>query len=154
MPAIVELPGVDADHPSFEAAFDFLRSVDDRFSFFKDESEVSRMNRGEIDPHEYSDDLREILALADETRRASNGYFDVKKPEGSIDPSGIVKGWAIQRTADLLRSRGHENAYVEVAGDLQLYGTNEDNAPWRIGIRNPENRDENIKIVELPVAAQ
>lgn len=148
MPAIIELPGVAADDESFERAFGYLRSIDERFSTFRPESEISRINRGELPHDAWSDDMREIFALAADTKRESDGYFDIRRSDGIYDTAGIVKGWAIKNTADLLLARGHADIYVEVAGDIQTHGASEDGTPWKIGIRNPLARDEVVKVIE------
>ncbi len=82
----------DADMPAgvFDHAFDYLTHVDETFSTFKDTSEVSQLNRGDLTLAQASAELREILALAEQTRRETNGYFDVMRG-GVLNPSGIVK---------------------------------------------------------------
>jgi len=68
---------------------------------------------------------------------------------GQRDPSGLVKGWAIQAAADLLLNRQLTNFYIEAGGDIQVDGHNADDEAWRIGIRSPFHRDEVIKIVAV-----
>jgi thiamine biosynthesis lipoprotein len=88
------------------AAFRLLHEADARFSTYRPDSEVCRIDRGELSPAEASPDLREVLALADRAREATGGLFDVRLPGpdgGSrFDPSGIVKGWAAARAGELL----------------------------------------------------
>jgi len=93
-----------------------------------------------------SDDMNLIFELAEQTRRETNGYFDIHY-HGKIDPSGIVKGWAIYQAAHLLKRRGFEHFYVEAGGDIQTFGTNPDGRQWRIGIRNPFNPAEIVKLI-------
>ncbi|HEV3245374.1 MAG TPA: FAD:protein FMN transferase [Candidatus Paceibacterota bacterium] len=147
MPVTIEICDADASQAPLAKAFDYFRTVDERFSTYKKESEISRINRGEVSESQYSPEMKDILRLAEETRRLTDGYFEVKRSDGSIDPSGIVKGWAIQHAAQLLRSLGYNNIYVEAGGDIQTAGKNADGAEWRIGIRNPFNAQEIIKVV-------
>ena len=91
--------------------------------------------------------MREVLALAEKTRQETNGYFDVKKPDGSLDPSGIVKGWAIQHSAAQLLDMGYSNFYVDAGGDIQSHGVNPKGEPWSVGIRNPFNLKEIVKVI-------
>src|SRR5262249_6083390 len=63
--------------------------------------------------------------------------------------SGLVKGWAIQEAAAYLRARGLANFYVEAGGDVQTYGLNTQGKPWAVGIRNPFNWGEIIKVIHL-----
>jgi thiamine biosynthesis lipoprotein len=117
------------------------------FSTYKQTSEISRINTGEITESAYSSDVRTILALAEETREHTQGYFDIRTPDGSLDPSGIVKGWAINNVANLLRARGHTDFYVEAGGDIQTSGTALGGVEWSIGIRNPFKYSEIVKVL-------
>jgi len=147
MPVSVEISDASASRESLEKTFDYFRYVDRVFSTYKKDSEISRINRKELQPSEYSTDMQLIFDLAEESKRLTEGYFDIRTPEGIIDPSGIVKGWAINNAAELLRSLGHQNFYVEAGGDIQTSGKNADGKEWRIGIRNPFNRQQIVKVV-------
>ncbi len=142
MTARVAIAGDGADARDLEAVFDFFAEADRRFSPFIADSELCRLNRGEAP----SAAMLEILALAEESRAATKGYFDIRRPDGRIDTSGIVKGWAIKEGARLLRERGHENFAVEIGGDIQTSGVKEDGSDWLVGIRSPFG-DEVVKIL-------
>lgn len=133
--------------PALDAAFAYLVAVDERLSTYKEDSEISRMNRGEIKPDATSAEMREVLALAEKTKKETNGYFDIKNPGGHIDPSGIVKGWAILKTAALIREAGYENFMVNAGGDIATGGKNAEGKEWSVGIRNPFNVNEIVKVV-------
>lgn len=122
-----------------EKVFEYFRWVDETFSPFKNTSEVAKFNRGE----EYSDDLKEILRLAEDLKKETNGYFDVIRPDGKMDPSGIVKGWAIKNAADILRNLGYKRFFVDAGGDAEIVGN------FRWGIRNPFNVKEIVKVLNL-----
>ena len=147
MPVAVEITDASAPQTSLDKAFDYFRYVDNTFSTYKKDSEISRINRAELQPVEYSDDMKLIFELAEQTKKQSGGYFDTRTPDGQIDPSGIVKGWAINNVAELLRSLGHKNFYVEAGGDIQTSGKNSEGREWRIGIRNPFDRDQIVKVI-------
>ncbi|HUY05118.1 MAG TPA: FAD:protein FMN transferase [Candidatus Paceibacterota bacterium] len=132
---------------ALEAAFAYLASVDERFSTYKEESEISRINRGEIEPGEESEEMHEVFALAEKTKQETSGYFDIRRPDGLIDPSGVVKGWAIRNTAALIRAAGHENYMVNAGGDIAMSGKNMKGEEWSVGIRNPFNINEIVKVV-------
>ncbi len=147
MPVSVEIPDMSAARESLEEAFGYFIYVDRTFSTYKKDSEISRINRGEMQASEYSPDMKLIFSLAEETRRLTDGYFDIHTPDGTIDPSGIVKGWAINNAAGLLRSRGHRDFYVEAGGDIQTGGRNAEGSGWRVGIRNPFDRAQIVKVI-------
>lgn len=146
----VQDKAVTAD--DIETVFQYFTEVDARFSPFKPDSELSRLNRGELAPEALSLPMREILDLAERTRQQSGGYFDIMRPDGRRDPSGIVKGWAIKGAARLLSEMGFENFFVDAGGDIQAGGKNEAGGDWRVGIRSPFEPDTIVKIL-LPGAS-
>jgi thiamine biosynthesis lipoprotein len=58
-------------------------------------------------------------------------------------------GWAIHNASLILRKKGFKNFYVEIAGDIEVSGLNSEGKKWAIGIRNPFNKKENVKVVYL-----
>jgi FAD:protein FMN transferase len=147
MPIEIELVGEGATEHVLEDAFSYLVSVDERFSPYQDDSEVSRYARGELTDSELSEDLKEVLARAEEAKSATNGFFDIRRPDGRIDPSGIVKGWAIKNAAARVRAAGCDSFFVNAGGDIASSGTNAKGEPWSVGIENPFNRAEIVKVV-------
>jgi thiamine biosynthesis lipoprotein len=109
---------------------------------------VSRFNAGLLQPDELSPELAEVIRLSEETRALTGGYFDIKRDQG-IDPSGLVKGWAIQRAAAILRERGFVHFFVDAGGDVQANGCNQQGDPWRVGIRNPFDRTQIVKVLSI-----
>lgn len=130
-----------------EAVFDYLREVDQKFSTYKDSSEIEKINRDEIKKGDYSKEMKHILKLAEQTKKETDGFFDIKK-EGKLDPSGIVKGYAIFEGANILRKKGYKNFYLEIAGDVEIAGLKE-GKKWRVGIQNPFNPQEIVKVIYL-----
>lgn len=148
LPITVEIVDQSVEKNTFSKVFAYFKKVDNRFSTYKRESEISKINRGEIREEDYSADMKLIFEQAEKTKRETNGFFDIKH-FGKLDPSGIVKGWAIQNAADLLTSEGYKTFYVEAGGDIQVAGKNEEGKAWTVGIRNPFERNEIVKVVTL-----
>jgi thiamine biosynthesis lipoprotein len=149
MPVTVEIcdPGVSAS--DIDQVFDYFISIDNRFSTFKPDSEISRYNQKKLTYSQLSNDMKLVLKLCEDTKKATDGYFDIRRPDGTLDPSGLVKGWAILNAANLIKSWGFKNYYVDAGGDIQVNGLNSKGLPWVIGIRNPQNRHQNVKIVSI-----
>lgn len=146
MPITVEV----VDHISssdLEKVFKYFRNVDEKFSTYKDSSEIQQINRGRLAEDFYSDEMKEVLRLCEQTKQQTQGFFDIRTPNGDLDPSGLVKGWAIFHAAQILKSNGFQNFYIDAGGDIQPSGHNSEGRPWRIGIKNPLNEKEIIKIV-------
>ncbi len=149
MPITVEIVDVSAKKENFEKVFSYLKYVDGKFSTYKEESEISKINRKELDEKNWSTDMREVFSLSEKTNKESDGYFDIKTPEGKYDPSGLVKGWAIWNAAKIICNAGLRNFYVEAGGDIQTSGNNEKETPWSVGIRNPCNKKEIVKVIAI-----
>lgn len=143
MPIAVEISKSTNDksaNADIEKVFDYFRYVDEKYSPFKETSEVAKFNRGEKVSHE----MTKILELAQDLKNQTNGYFDIVRPDGKIDPSGIVKGWAIKNAANILKDLGYKKFYVDAGGDAEIVGKN-----WKWGIRNPFNKSEIVKVLKL-----
>ena len=110
-----------------ERVFAWLRWVDETFSPFREDSEISRLDRGELALGDAHPAVREVLARCERLRVATGGYFDVRAG-GKLDPCGLVKGWAVDRAAALLRGR----FCIDAGGDVLVRG-----GPWRVGVRHP-----------------
>jgi thiamine biosynthesis lipoprotein len=141
-------PWVPAD--AVAAFFAWLLAVDSRFSTYRADSQVSRLRRGEISVQETDDDFREVLALCDEVQVVSHGAFDVWRfSEEGLDPSGLVKGWSVDRGVEILRRAGARNFCVNAGGDVMAAGEPTDGQAWRVGIRHPHVGDRVAKVVAV-----
>lgn len=148
MPITVEVVDGSATEDALEAVFAYFEYVDRKFSTYKEDSEISLINQHAVRPDQFSEDMRTIFALAEETRQETNGYFDIAR-KGVYDPSGIVKGWAIDNAAKMLERAKFEDYYVEAGGDIQAVGRNSQGQKWRVGIRNPFNLNEIVKVLAV-----
>jgi thiamine biosynthesis lipoprotein len=117
-------------------AIAWLHRMDATFSPYRHDSEISRLARGELTVAGCAPEVREILGRCDRLREATGGCFSAYA-SGTLDPSGVVKGWAVERVAAMLRRAGSRNHSVNGGGDLRLTGGPEPDRPWRIGIADP-----------------
>jgi FAD:protein FMN transferase len=152
--------GVDLRDPevpasAVEAAFESLRRADARFSTYQPDSEVCRLSRGELTLAACSLELRQVLALAEQLRADSGGYFEVHghRADRGLDPSGVVKGWAVEEAAWILDAAGARNYAINAGGDVLVRGEPERGEPWRIGIRHPLQSDAVARVLELRTGA-
>ena len=146
MPVTVEIIDAAATKGTLAEIFSYFEYIDEKFSTYKESSEISSINRREITLEQASADMQTVFALADQTRQQTNGYFDIAR-NGIYDPSGLVKGWAIYNAAEILRRKKFENYYVDAGGDVQAAGKNSRGQDWRVGIRNPFDPNEIIKVL-------
>ncbi len=144
MPVIVEVCDVGFDETVLDRLFAWLRFVDETFSTYREDSEISRLNRGEIALADAQLSVRSVLRRCESLRRSTRGYFDVAAPMaglgGGVDPSGFVKGWAIEGAGRLLRRAGAENWCVNAGGDICLCGAPRGRDCWRVGVQHPVER--------------
>jgi FAD:protein FMN transferase len=121
---------------------DWLHHVDETFSTYKVTSPVSRLGLGELTLSDMTDEVLDVLALCEDLGEETGGAFDawsVPAPNGSrLDPSGVVKGWSIERAAELLEAWGAKNFCVNAGGDIAVRGNPDPGQPWRVGIRHPQ----------------
>ncbi|MFI5959940.1 FAD:protein FMN transferase [Cryptosporangium sp. NPDC051539] len=133
----------------------WLHWVDGTFSTYQPGSVVSRLSRGELTPDECPAEVREVLALVREASAATDGYF-TDAPHGFLDPTGLVKGWAIERASDLLAAAGSTAHSVNGGGDVQLVGSvsaDGPRRPWRVGIAHPLRPRRLIAVISAEDAA-
>jgi len=146
MPITIDV--VDEAAPdTLPSIFKYFRKIDECYSPYKTTSEVSKANGG-TPIERLSAEFRWILDLCAQTKSETMGYFDAYHGS-NLDPSGLVKGWAIQNAANQLRLKRHANFYIEAGGDVQIDGLNEDGKPWSLGIRNPFDTQTIVKHLAL-----
>jgi FAD:protein FMN transferase len=140
MPIVVDVRDVD-DPAALEAIFDWFRFVDRTFSTYIDDSEINRLNRGELALADAHADVQEVLGRCEELRVETNGYFDVRaEREDYIDPSGLVKGWSVDRAAAIAAELGFRNYAINAGGDMRLLGGALPAREWRVGIQHPTSK--------------
>jgi thiamine biosynthesis lipoprotein len=133
---------------ALNAVVGWLHHVDATFSTFKPNSPVSRLGRGEIDLVGCPAAVSDVLAACETLTEESSGYFTAR-PGGHLDPSGYVKGWAIERASEILREHGSSNHAVNGGGDVQCAGERAPGEPWRIGLSHPLQAGKLTAVVEL-----
>src|SRR5436190_18390695 len=95
MPITVDIPA-SQNEDDFNTIFELFRAIDNRFSPFKQESELSRFNGGQIVEEDLSAEMKEVIVACKKVLTDTNGYFSAWYKK-DLEPSGYVKGWAIAR---------------------------------------------------------
>jgi FAD:protein FMN transferase len=132
----------------------WLHDVDRRFSTYRPESEICRIDRGELDPAQAGADVREVLARCAALREQTGGAFD-ERAGGRLDPSALVKGWAVDRAADILESAGLTDFSLSAGGDVVVRGGALPEPVWRVGVQHPHDRQAialAIAVTDLAIA--
>jgi thiamine biosynthesis lipoprotein len=126
---------------AWAAVMGSLRDADRVFSTYREDSSVSRLGRGELTVDDCPPEVAEVLALGETARLESYGAFDVRRPDGHggtlLDPSGVVKGWAVQRAARHLESLRRTDVCLSAGGDMVCHVASADSPPWQVGVEDP-----------------
>ena len=162
MPVSVHVRGDAArtDHADecVAAVFDELRAVDGLFSPYSRDSEVSRIDRGELTGDAAHPLVRQVLDLCETARVRTGGAFDAYRSEGStdgrirFDPTGLVKGWAAERAAAHLARATGCDVSINAGGDVaaaQGSAGRDYGRGWRVGIEDPRDRSRILAVVSL-----
>jgi len=157
MPVSLALRGRHAGDRYGEAAWAralaVLHEADRVFSTYRADSFVSRLDRGEITVADCPSEVAEVLALGELARVQSHGAFDVRRPgpgDGQVlDPSGVVKGWAVQRAAAAFDALAGTDVCLSAGGDMVCRVAGPDSEPWWIGIEDPHDPSRVVAVVPL-----
>lgn len=169
MPIGIDVRDAGIDPSSLDGVFDWFRWVDATFSPYRPDSQVSLLNSGELTLAGVHPDVRTVLDRCEELRAATGGYFDIRTDHlpipvpsvsglfttSGLDPSGLVKGWSVDRAAQLLDEAGAHNYSINAGGDVRVQGGALPEPLWRIGIRHPIVSDKVatvIAVTDLAVA--
>ncbi|MFI1801968.1 FAD:protein FMN transferase [Streptomyces sp. NPDC020379] len=133
-------------------AVTWLHHVDALFSTYRPDSAICRLDRGETTVERCPAEVGEVLRLCAEAEALTRGWFSARAG-GRLDPSGLVKGWAVERAAAVLHEAGARNLCVNGGGDLRLHGEAAPGTPWRIGIADPTRPGRLLTVVTADVPA-
>ena len=129
----------DVAPDALDEVIGWLRFVDATFSTYLPDSEISRLRRAELTLAECTPDVVDVVQRCAELTACTGGYFDAGAGR-DLDPSGYVKGWAIERASDMLRAAGSKHHCVNGGGDVQCIGVPEPGRLWQVGIAHPLDR--------------
>jgi len=157
MPISLALRGrhVDDDRAdaAWEAALAELREVDRVFSTYRSDSSISRLDRGELALEDCPAEVAGVLAIAEQARVDSGGAFDVLRPgpdgQTRLDPSGVVKGWAVQRAAAVFEALEDTDFCLSAGGDMVCRTRQPESPGWRIGIEDPREPGRVVAVVPV-----
>lgn len=147
----VRAPGSPALAAALDAAEAVLHEADETFSSYREGSWISRLARREVRPRDLPPEVGEVLALCAEVEDLTDGWFTARwRGDGSLDPTGLVKGWAAERAARLLTARGFADHCVNAAGDVVVAGRAAVDRGWRIGVADPREAGTLLGVVAAP----
>jgi FAD:protein FMN transferase len=154
---------IDAQDPVtpevLHECFVWFRRIDELFSTWRDDSEVMRIGRGELRVEDAAPDVRTVLELSEQMRLESAGAFDIRAGAHAdvpsrpglapLDPSGIVKGWAVERARTIFERAGVRVFFVNAGGDVTTGAAPDGARGWSVGIQHPWERDKVAAVLEV-----
>jgi thiamine biosynthesis lipoprotein len=138
----------DAARGAWAEVMAALHDVDRVFSTYRDDSCISRLGRDEISLDDCPPEVAEVLTLGELAREQSGGAFDVRRA-GVLDPSGVVKGWAVERAAKPLRALADTDFCLSAGGDMVCRTVDLATPAWRIGVEDPHAPDRVVAVVPV-----
>jgi FAD:protein FMN transferase len=147
MGVLIDVRDPQFDGVAVDEVFEWLHFVDETFSTYKADSEISRIARGELAVEDAHRDVQEVLDRCERLKAETRGYFDARAV-GTLDPSGYVKGWSVDRGAAILEDAGARCFALYAGGDIIVRGRPLPHQSWRIGIRHPHQSDRVAVVVE------
>lgn len=143
MGTIVEISVWGDEGKIVNEGFTEIKRIDNKFSFFKEDSEISKLNNSEMkNINDLSEECKYLLEEADKYSILTDGAFDVNyRPDRKYDLGGIAKGYAVDRTVQIFKDKGIERAMINIGGNLYLLGYPEGKESWDVGIKDPLKTD-------------
>jgi len=135
---------------AWRTVISFLWKIEQKFSTFISDSEISKVNSGSLNLLDASPSVIEVLDVCTWLEHASDGAFRARRPDGSLDPAGFVKGWATQCASRLLTENNLKNWYLCVGGDIQTSGRQASGELWSVGITDPQDQNIVRCTVDIP----
>jgi FAD:protein FMN transferase len=136
---------------ALQDACNWLHVVDSVFSTYQTDSEICRLSRGELRIEDCRNEVREVLDLCQTYRQLSDGYFSVTA-HGTLDPSAIVKGWAVEAASTILVNAGSRRHAICGGGDIQCVSQPGD-PPWQVGIVDPFDSTQVLAVLSVTSGA-
>jgi Membrane-associated lipoprotein involved in thiamine biosynthesis len=142
-------------------AFDDLRADEELFSIWRPDSPASRVRDGRDRIADAPPRLRQVAALCELAGHRTGGAFSAWLPDESgvlrFNPTGLVKGWAVQqaseRLGERLRRLGAHDLMVNAGGDITVACTRTDTPDWVVAIEDPRDRSRMLRALHLRVGA-
>ena len=118
-----------------DEALAVFHRIDKLVSAYRHSSEISKLNAKKLRLEEVSPLTKKILSICDQTKKETNGYFDIVV-EGHLNPSGLLVGFALQEAVELLHKKGYKNFYISSGNDLYVSGY-KNGSKWKVELPNP-----------------
>lgn len=152
MPVSVHVRGDDAHDPATEravrAVFQELQEVDRVLSTYRPDSDVSRYARGELALADCDPRVREVHRLCLHALATTDGAVDAWGWSArGFDPTGVTKGWAVERALDALADvRG--DVAIDAGGDVAVR-CDPAGPGWLVGVEHPDRAGELLATVRV-----
>jgi thiamine biosynthesis lipoprotein len=142
-----EDPAAGRAHPELAEVRAWFDEVVAVLSPFDEDSDLCRWRGGAVPLEECSPLLASVVGDVLALQRVTDGGFHPYDRSGRFDPTGYVKGWAVERAVWILASAGVRDACLGIGGDIQTIGVAERGRPWRVAVADPANGERVLALV-------
>lgn len=145
MPITVDIPFCD-DEKVFKKVFGRFSEIDSRFSPYKNDSDLSKFQRGEIETKNLSTEFKNVMVACEKAEKETNGYFSAYFAK-KYDPSGYVKGWAIDEAGKVIEKSGFKTYCIGAGGDI--LARSDSDKIWNIGVQDPKDKTKIVNTLSI-----
>jgi FAD:protein FMN transferase len=128
----------------------WLDEVEAALSPYRDDSDLCQWRSGARTLGRCSPLLVEVLDAVGSLEDLTEGGFHPYDRQGRFDPTGYVKGWAVERAVAILADAGVPDAFLGVGGDIQMIGRADTGRPWRVAVTDPADERRIMAVIEAP----
>lgn len=139
--------------PAIDEVVQWLHDVDAVFSTYKKDSVISQLRAGRMNVEDVDAGVANVISRCAAVKESTAGYFDPWVVPGGFDPSGLVKGWAADRAAEILLSHNIHDFMINAGGDVCVRGLADQETPWAIGIAHPYQQGDICQTVQISQGA-
>lgn len=91
--------------------------------------------------------ITEALRSGDSSAGSGSVQFGLEGME--MDFGGIAKGYTSARLMDIFQAKGIASAMVNLGGNVQTLGTKPDGSLWRVAVKDPDDSEKYLGIVQV-----
>jgi thiamine biosynthesis lipoprotein len=147
-------PTVGSAEDAVDEVQAWLAEVEAALSPYRDDSDLCRWRTGTSTLGRCSPLLAEVIDAVGTLEELTDGGFHPYDRQGRFDPTGYVKGWAVERAVGILSDAGATEASLGVGGDIQMIGRANTGRPWRVAVTDPADERRIVAVVQAPADGQ
>ena len=144
MPITIEVFG--SPKKTIEKSYKRLEQINQLYSPYISTSQLSKFWSQSQNLSDMSKEFRSIYDECIKYEKLTDGYFSAFF-EKRYNPTGYVKGWAIEQVSKKIKKDGFDDYCINLSGDMKFSSSGE--KIWRVAIQNPFDKNKSIAVLAL-----